>query len=254
MDIDHVKFEKANAISRYRRCLQISKLLQMLEIVVALSLIAWSSTRIPAVFKVSGEYLLEVSAYFLKPHAVFLIGNAIIVALVVISRQNYGSKYTGEAADIYDEDVRDSEIQGLFAASPDGETSLSSPPPPETEECADSNHHDKQIVCLENAVFQLQCDAVTHAIEKATKQIQKFQRTQSEKLKHEIFMKPRRELRRSETEIRELVAFPGERSTMMTSRFTVDSLSNEEFRLTIESFIEKHRTLFKAQKWAEQNH
>ena len=247
MDIDHVKFEKANAISMYRRYLKVEKLLQMLEISMALSLISWSSARLPAVFKVSGEYLLEVSAFFLKPHAVFLIGNSIIVVLLVISRQNYASKDTGETADIYDEDVRDTEIQGLVAASPDGETSLSSPPPP------DGDDHDKQIGCLENAVFPLQCDAVTNAIEKATEQIQKFQRTQSEKLKHEIFLKPRRELRRSETGIRELVAFSGERSTMMTSRYAVDSLSNEEFRLTIDSFIEKHQRLLKAQKLAEQN-
>ncbi|CAK9176390.1 unnamed protein product [Ilex paraguariensis] len=251
IDVDYVKIEKAKAIARYRRFRKIAKLFQMLEIIVALSLLSWSTTRLPAVMKISGEYVMRVSVYLLSPHAIFLIGNAIIIALVVLSRQNYAGYNTGNA-DMYDDYVRHSEIQQRVADPPDGEI-LPSSLAPETERKTDDDYNNcKQIVCLENAVSQPQCDAVTDAIEEATKQIRRFQRTQSEKLKREIAVKPRRELRRSETETRDIVVISGERRTMMASLDNVDSLSNEEFRLTIDAYIEKHQRFFKAQTLEEQ--
>lgn len=70
-------------------------------------------------------------------------------------------------------------------------------------------------------------------IKKAAKQIKKFQRTQSEKLKSEICVKARKELRRSVTEKKK------EKS--------VERLSNEEFRIAVEAFISKQQTFLKQQ-------
>ncbi|CAK9146455.1 unnamed protein product, partial [Ilex paraguariensis] len=53
LHVDYVIIEKANAVARYRQFRKIAKLFQMFEIIVALSLLSWLTTRIPAVIKIS---------------------------------------------------------------------------------------------------------------------------------------------------------------------------------------------------------
>ncbi|KAM7517201.1 hypothetical protein LguiA_006784 [Lonicera macranthoides] len=236
-EFDNVKAEKANAIARYRRFRNIAKLLQIIEVFVALTLLSWSWTRLPAAIKMASEYLFQFSVCLLNPHVVFLIGNVIVITLFVLSRHYEAEVYSG-TTDPYEEYVPNNED---FAAAP--ATNVESPPEP-TQTAKESTSEDKQIVCAENAACKMQCEAVATAIEKATKQIQKFQRTQSEKLKCEIRVKPRLELRRSETERRQRVVKSDELDK-------VESLSNEEFRLTIEAFIAKQQRFLWAQKMAE---
>ncbi|KAI3767139.1 hypothetical protein L2E82_17226 [Cichorium intybus] len=93
------------------------------------------------------------------------------------------------------------------------------------------------------------------AIKQAAKQIERFQRTQSAKLKREISMKPRRELRRSVTERRRSVEVQtGDRNSSMTSSETVERLSNEEFRLAVEAFISKQQSFLKQQTMVENSY
>lgn len=250
---DNVKFEKAKAIARYNRLKKISKLLQFLEVLAALALISWSSTRLPGAVKLSGQFLFELARYVCNPHVVFLISNAIVVALFVLRRENdsSGNDYSG-SGDLYDDYVR----QGLRKAYVPEEVKI---PPPPTTEIKDVNPDDsaggggdeeeKQIVCVYSEEGEEQCDAVTMAIETATKQIEKFQRTQSVVLKREIAGKSQPvELRRSET-----VKVAGRRAERlaMTSFDTVDKLSNEEFNMTVEAAIKRHQAFLMAQKLAE---
>lgn len=252
---DNVKFEKAKAMARFNRFRKITKLLQFLEVFVALMVISWSSTRLSGAVKISGRFLFEVANYLFNPHVVFLIGNAIIVALFVLCRGNGAVDENCGYGDLYDDYVRHSEVQQRKVEVSVSGTAPEPPPTPEIKDMipdsggGDEEEEEKQIVCVCSSEEKTgQCDAVTTAIEKATKQIEKFQRTQSERLKKEIAVKPRGEFRRSETV---KVGRGREERPEMTSFDTVDKLSNEEFNLTIEAFIKRHQAFLMEQKLAE---
>lgn len=251
---DSVKFEKAKAIARYNRFQNMMKLLQIFEVLVAVVLISWSWTRIPAAVKLSGQFLAQVSCYMFKPHVVFLIGNAIIVAIVVLCRQtDTGSNNSVTDDHIHDEEIHHSEAQRPIISTSCGSSyvsDLSSASLPETVEPSVSTMEGKQIVSSECKVPKMQCNDVATAIDAATKQIQKFKRTQSEKLKRQITANPRRELRRSETDMRRIVVRPVDKKSTVPVE-AVDTQSNEEFRLTIEAFIKKNQIFFEKQRLAE---
>ncbi|KAL3514673.1 hypothetical protein ACH5RR_027390 [Cinchona calisaya] len=249
---DNVKFEKAKAIARYNRFRKITKIFQFLEVFVALILISWSSTRLSGALRISGRFLFDVANYLFNPHVVFVIGNVIIVALFVLCRQNGGGSENSDDGDIYGDYVRHSEAhsQQQKVLAPDEEKNLAPDPPP-TAEIKDGmagsgdEAEEKQIVLCSKAE---KCDEVTTAIETATKQIEKFQRTHSEKLKREIAVKPRSEIRRSET----VKVGRGRTGRIKTTSFdTVDKLSNEEFNLTIDAVIKQHQEFLMEQKLAE---
>lgn len=242
---DNVKYEKAKAIARYNRFRKITKFLQFVEVFVALILISWSSTKLPLVMKFSANLLLQLTGYIFKPHVVFLIGNAIIVSLFILCRENNAAHQNSGSGDIYDDYVRHSQAQTQQPkVSVSLDTDKTSPPPAEIKETtADSvigiDHEEtKEIVLCEPS--EEECDAVATAIESATKQIEKFQRTQSAKLKRDIAAKPHQgELRRSETvtERHRVVE-----KQVMTSFESMDSLSIEEFNLTVDNFIRRMKT------------
>ncbi|KAL0432405.1 UNVERIFIED_CONTAM: hypothetical protein Slati_2574800 [Sesamum latifolium] len=225
---DDVKFEKEKAVARFNRFRRLVKLWQLLEVLVVFGLISWSSARVPAVLRITGGYFVEVSTYLFNHHVVFLIGNAIIVLLFMLCRQSDDVSLSG-SGDFYDDYVKYSE------AAHRRETTTTLPDDMPAEESG-SVTGEKQIVLRADETKRIpQCDDVAAAIEKATRQINRFQRTQSEKLKQEIAVRPRRELRRSETENnRETV------SSGPSDASEIETLSNEEFRRRVDAFIDKH--------------
>ncbi|PHT98845.1 hypothetical protein BC332_32264 [Capsicum chinense] len=237
---DSVKFEKNKAIARYNRFQNMMKMLQIFEVFVGVALISWSWTRIPTVVKISGEFLVKVTGYLFKPHIVFLLGNAIIVAIVVLCRQtDAGANNSVGDDDVLNEEIHHTDTsvqQQIVNDLPD----LSPASLPEIAEPIVAAIEDKQIVLSECKAPEIQWNDMDTAIDTATKQIQKFKRTQSEKLKKQITTNPLKELRRSETDRRTIVPVEG-----------VDTLSNEEFRLTIEAFIKKNQIFFEKQRLAE---
>lgn len=255
---DNVKFDKSKARARYNRLRKTVKLLQFLEVLVVLMLISWSSSRLPGALKISGRFVCEVADYLFNPHVVFLIGNVIIVALFVLCRGSGPCSDNSGDDDLYDEYAQHSQAhaQHQNVAASEG-VKILPPEIPAAPEIKDviavtgGEAEEKQIVlCSEETEEKPpeQCDAVTTAIEKAAKQIEKFQRMQSEKLKREIAVKPQGELRRSET-----VRVGRERAQRpkATSFDTVDKLSNEEFNLTIDAVIKRHQKFLMEQKLAE---
>lgn len=235
---DIVKFEKEKAIARFNCFRRIAKLWQFFEVLVVLGLISWSSVRVPAVFKAAVGYLVEFSTYLFNHHVVFLIGNAIIILLFLLCRRNDTVNLSG-GGDFYSDYVKHSEA----AAHQREPTELPPPfPAPDTAYSPSaeggSGDEEKQIVvCTEETMaIPPQCDDVAAAIEKATRQIKRFQRTQSEKLKREIGVTLQPELRRSETQNRRNSVSSGERFDASD----MESLSNEEFRRTVDAFIDKH--------------
>ncbi|XP_060200857.1 uncharacterized protein LOC132629144 [Lycium barbarum] len=228
---DNVKFEKAKAVARYNRFQNMMKMLQIFEVLVAVVLISWSWTRIPVAVKLSGRFFVQLSSHLFKPHVVFLIGNAIIVAIVVLCRQNdaINNSNNSDTDDIQIEEIHNTEIQRQIVPDLTTEPNVTT-----------TITEDKQIIP------EPQCNDAATAIDKATKQIQKFKRTQSEKLKRQITAnQPKRGLRRSETDMRRIVRKP----TVEVEE--VETLSNEEFRDTIEAFIKKNQIFFEKQRLAE---
>lgn len=221
---DNVKFEKEKAIARFNRSRRFMRLWQIIEVAGVFAAISWFSALAPAISRSTGAFFFEFSAYLFNHHVAFLIGNAIIVLLFMLCRQSDGGGAASAARrDLYDDYVKYSEASR--ALTPPDEVVA---PPAEI-----GGDFDKQIVALraDEATSSPQCDDVAAAIEKAARQIKKFQRNQSEMmLRHEIAVRP--ELRRSETENR--------LKTVSLESAEIENLSNEEFQRRVDAFIDKH--------------
>ncbi|KAK4365136.1 hypothetical protein RND71_016494 [Anisodus tanguticus] len=254
---DNVKFEKAKAIARYNRFQNMMKMLQIFEVLVAAVLISWSWTRIPVAVKLSGQFFVQLSSHLFKPHIVFLIGNAIIVAIVVLCRQNDAGSNNSDTDDIHSEEIHHTETTEPSVATtedkkivfseyevPECQLTIISKLLPIVQSFHNQNHSLINDPCESDSI-EFDSNDVATAIDTATKQIQKFKRTRSEKLKRQITANPRRELRRSETDMRRIVR----KSTVPVE--AVETLSNEEFRHTIEAFIKKNQIFFEKQRLAE---
>lgn len=225
---DNVKFEKERAIARFNRSHRVAKLWQIIEVSVLLGLVSWCSTRAPAVLRLAGGYFAAFSNYLFNHHVVFLIGNAIIVLLLTLFRDSSVSISGGR--DFYDDYVKYSEAA---AAAHSRDSAL--PPRTDTEDAVESGGGDceKQIVVRAEEKKPIsQCDDLAAVIEKASRQIERFQRTQSEILKREITVRRAPLLRRSETN--------NCRKADSSDAAEIEKLSNEEFRRRVDAFIDKH--------------
>lgn len=236
--VDTVTIEKANAMARYQRFRNLEKLLRFFLIVLLLAFLSWSSTRVPEAvqtLKISGKYVVDFSTYVLNPHIIFLIGNAIVLALYVLSRHMDVEK-TSTTSVLY-ENYENTENKSSVNAIE------------EVEAPVEIVAAEKQIVCKE--VSNLMTEKESQVAEKApVTQIKKLNRTVSEKLEKP---KPRKQFRRSETEVRRVAVNSSNRQLCRNlSKFeTVDTLSNEDFRLTVEAFIEKQQNFLREQRMAE---
>ncbi|KAL8250600.1 hypothetical protein R6Q59_034293 [Mikania micrantha] len=227
--IDDIQVEKANALARYKRFHNISKIFRLIEVFIGVVLISWTSTRLPTVFKASGEYLYVCSSYVLNQHVIFLIGNTIVVVCYVLSGHTDAGNETASPEIIENNHFR-SRSEAVLNIEP------VRPPVPET----------KQAVMKTDSEMPAEI-----AIKQEAEQIERFQRTRSAKLRREMPVKPRVELRRSVTERRRRVVTAGVGNSTPASFETVESLSNEEFRLAVEAFISKQQSFLKQQTLVE---
>ncbi|XP_057788406.1 uncharacterized protein LOC131005428 [Salvia miltiorrhiza] len=97
-----VRVEKANAVAKYRRVQRITSLFRFVELFVFLIVVSRFSAQFAVFLKLSGEYFRGISVVALiSPRSVFVVGNAIVIALFLISRRFSGERST----DFYDEYV-----------------------------------------------------------------------------------------------------------------------------------------------------
>lgn len=100
-----VRVEKANAIAKYRKTQRITSLFRFMELLVFLIVISRFSTQFASSLKLSGDYFRGISAVALiSPRSVFVVGNAIVIALFLISGQFSGKK-SERSSDFYEEYV-----------------------------------------------------------------------------------------------------------------------------------------------------
>lgn len=228
---DFVKLEKEKAIARFNCFRRIAKLRQFFEVLLVLGFISWSSARAPPLFRASAAYAIQLSTYLFNHHVVFLIGNAIIFSLFLLCRRQSDSFATPSSGDdLYDEYVKHRDAVAAAELADRRDPADRPPPSPTTVE------EEKQIVVrVAEADPNPQCDDdMAVAIDNARRQIKRFERTQSEKLKREIRAVP---LQRSETQKRrKSVSCGGERFDAAE----IERLSSEEFRRKIDAFIHEN--------------
>lgn len=233
MDYLNIEAEKATAMNRYRRLQKLAKMRRLLEILFALAFFSWSSTRLPSVLNLAAQFLVRVYQYLVNPHITFAIGNAIIVAVVLLSRRNNGAaNNNADAALDFSDEI------------------IPTTPPTLASETAEVDVEwetafvDKEMVVTAENATEAQCDAVvTTAVEEEKKVTgRSFKRVKSERVTRQSA--PGRILGRSET-------LSSDERRVITSFDTVDGLSNEEFRRTIEDVIAEHRRALWTQKMYE---
>nr|GEX81657.1 protein translocase subunit SECA like [Tanacetum cinerariifolium] len=252
--IDNIQVEKANALARYKRLNNIKKMFMLMEFLVVVALISWSTSYVPDGFKVVGGYIYACSCYILNQHVVFLL-------VVPQGFENNYAKY----------ETSETVSQVVPPLLPVVDNS------PQMKETVVAEESEGKIVENENVIVKTECEIVAEkTIKQAAKQIERFNRTQSARLKREMSMRPCRELRRSVTDSRrtgrdldtdrrksdadstvdrrksDVDSTVGRRKSDGGS--PVDRLSNEEFRLTIEAFILNQRSLIKQQARVEQSY
>lgn len=261
---DNVKAEKQDALWRYKMERKLRMGLSFIGFLLVLILLSWPffPTLIPDTVEVAGDFLRYLVSTFNKPLFTFVLLNIIILAVFVLSTKNQTQKLT-TTPDVYDKYVSSRRCM---------QTSAVSTSAPVTEETT----VDKQIILVENAVAlnspakQRRTttgtgrDTVTetkrsHSPVKeqhqptenrtvtrtkppssSTEMMKKGYRRSRSMVSESRNQRPR-EFRRSETAMfsRELVVTDAE-----PPRKSMDEMSSEEFRSTVDSFIaEKKKTL-----------
>ncbi|KAL6560807.1 hypothetical protein OROGR_004366 [Orobanche gracilis] len=101
-----IRFEKANAISTYRRTQKITTLFRLVELLFFMIVVSRFSVQFATSLKASGECFRGINVAVISPRFVFLLGNVIVIVLFLKSRR-FSAK-NGEikiADDIYQEHV-----------------------------------------------------------------------------------------------------------------------------------------------------
>ncbi|XP_044510752.1 uncharacterized protein LOC123229180 [Mangifera indica] len=234
---NNVEAEKAEAMRRYNRHIKLKSFLFLVEIVVALALLSWSSyTYIPVAAEMAKGFLCQPVVLFGRSLFVLMIVNVLILLIFVSSQ-------TPAKSDFYDEYVNiNSNISRRSIPAAE-----QSPDPKET------TVYDKQIVCVDNAVnspveknillnptatlpeSELEEKHVISPVRCSTvdtvSESKKYTRSRSERLEQEN----RRELRRSKTAVKRDIA--GDKNEPARRSSAIDDLSSEDFKLAIETFI-----------------
>lgn len=238
-EIDSVKAEKANAMRRYNRQ---RKVKWVVQICAAFVVLVQSTTWLPVVKEIPGEFSRRFLSLFDSTFYVFMLVVVIVLVLYASSGQNEAK------VNVYDEFLQNSESGRRFGT---GE------PPAE-----EAPFHDKHIVCSENAVSpvhdnyltvstitkrtvpQVQPDSVRAVSAKALPE-KHYRRTKSEKFELRIGERSRRQLRRLETEIRREIVRPGEEPARRSFSYSMEKLNNDDFNRRVEEFIAVNKKILR---------
>ncbi|KAK4424129.1 hypothetical protein Salat_1606300 [Sesamum alatum] len=211
-----IKVEKANAISRYRRIQRITTLFRFVELFVFLIVVSRFSTQFALSLRLSGEYFRRISVALISPRFVFLVGNAIVIALFLKSGRFSGGDRE-KAADFYEEYV---------------------------EKCRKN-----QQACSKEEEKKAFDAHKSHGVRHAEKTMH---RSNSENLERSAQANGRRrELRRSMTEDCRKIHDPEPKAAAAAAgscSYAEDEMSNDEFRRTVEAFIARQQKFLREEE------
>ncbi|XP_065867317.1 uncharacterized protein [Euphorbia lathyris] len=257
----NIKVEKANAIKKHRQLQKIASLFRFVEICVALALLSRFSIRLPLAVKNSSEYFKDLSVLLVSPRFVFIIGNIIVITLFAKSGQFSGKNSTGKSSrsDIYEEFLKVSErSQAMHRNESENREKQSSSVPkvgenrekqsssvPDIAENREKQSGEKQSGSVPDIAENREKQG--RSIKKELKKeeictalaIKSCERSQSEKVEACSQNNSCRDLRRTVTEKYRGSVECSEGCVKLS--YPEDRMSNEEFRCTIESFIERQK-------------
>ncbi|PIN15165.1 hypothetical protein CDL12_12193 [Handroanthus impetiginosus] len=208
-----LKEEKENAILRYRRKKRITALFRLVEVIVFLIILSRVPTEFPFSFKISSEYVRGISVNLISPRFVFLLGNAIIVVLFLISGQ-FSGKNGGTDCDFYDEYV---------------------------EKCRNNQQIIKEETKASDYKYRVCYDE------------KKISRSHSENLERAVRLEERRrDLRRNMSEKCRKSVDCGRKvaEVVGSSPGAEDELSGEEFRRKVEAFIARQQRFLREEEFS----
>ncbi|KAE8654019.1 CYP722 protein [Hibiscus syriacus] len=266
-EFDNVKAEKEDALWRYNMEKKLRSGFQFIGFLLVFLFISWSwfPTLIPDIVRVAGDLRLRFDNTLNEPLPIFIILNIIILIVCVLSSQ----KQTQKQSDIYEEYV-DSRQSIMPASAVEDDTTVdrqivAAENAVAVTTGAEETTAEKQIVLVENAVAvaetkrslsprkrqqqQQQPSTMSLALtvtkpkpvitstEKANRK--EYGRTRSV-LSESGNRRPRWQFKKSEMAMmgRELMV-----STTEPSRKSLDEMSNDEFRLIVDSFIAERRKI-----------
>ncbi|XP_030450409.1 uncharacterized protein LOC115672669 [Syzygium oleosum] len=211
----NIKVEKRayRSTGKYCRLRKIASLFRIVEICVLLVLLSRFSTQLPIAVKNSGEYFRDLKVVLVSPRFVFILGNAIIITLFAKSGQ-FSARDSTIKSDLYDEFLEKSEKS--------------------------RNNHQTETQFQDKQILREEASDDKHVVHR-DEVVKTYRRSQSENLHHENRVKLHRVLRRSATEKCGESALCAETGKSEKSSFPADSLSNEEFRRTVEAFIARQQ-------------
>ncbi|XP_076895627.1 uncharacterized protein LOC143548306 [Bidens hawaiensis] len=225
-DIHDMKAEKANAMLRYHRFRKIAELFRIIELLLAVILFSWITTRLPLVIGVASDYLRQLIPVIVSPLFIFLIGNLIVLTLVLKS---------GQITDT--DNISEIDITGTDFYEESANNNVAAPPVIEPEEIV---YQDKRIT---SEVIKPITTNEKHEIKVKLNpdfDVKVYRRSKSENLMTNEADKGYSKLKRSETEVGRRVV----ENYPVTEKVVDDELSNEEFKRRIEGFIARQINKF----------
>ncbi|KAJ6919380.1 hypothetical protein NC651_013364 [Populus alba x Populus x berolinensis] len=224
-NFDSVKVEKANAILKYNRLQNLTKLFRLLEFCLAIILLSWIFNKLPFAVKISGEFFRRLASIVASPLFVFLLSNGIIATLIAKSGRFSGENYGADNADTQLH-------EDLIKNTGNNRTTK------KVEEVVFQEKH--IIISEENAFISTRenenedhdPEADMCADPDSDRENLKIRRTKSGEMGRKNYVKEKKQLRRSETEKL------GSRKENLFCR--EDGLSDEEFHRAIDEFIARH--------------
>ncbi|GAV58241.1 DUF4408 domain-containing protein [Cephalotus follicularis] len=211
--VNYIRFVKANAVLKNRQLQNIANLCRLVGLCVVLVLISRFTAKVPVAVKNSGGYFKDLSIILVSPRFVFIVGNVIIITLFAKSGQFSALTSTTRNSknDIYEEFVRKSKKSQNISIY-------------EVENREKQNISEEKMVADGNWTSMEAKD---------------YRRTKSENFKRVDCDKSSQILRRLGTENYKKVTDSGDK--LVKNSYPKDHMSSEEFRDTIEAFIERQK-------------
>ncbi|XP_055814744.1 uncharacterized protein LOC129884474 [Solanum dulcamara] len=228
LNIHNIKVEKANAMLRYKKRQRVTTLFRFIEFCIFFAIISRFST----------DYFKGLGVTLVSPRFVFVLGNAIVIILFLISGQSSAKdgSTNNVKIDMYDEYKQKCSMN-------------------KEAYCEQSKKQRKQSIVVEKAYCEQSKKQRKQSIlveRQLEKKIHRSHSDNSLSLSRDE-KKPRKKLNRSATvRCREVIYTDSVKPTMMmtTTSYPEDEMSNEEFRKTVENFIARQQRFLREEEFS----
>ncbi|KAK4340353.1 hypothetical protein RND71_041815 [Anisodus tanguticus] len=220
----NIKLEKANAILRYKKHQRATMLFRFIEFCIFFVIISRFSTQLPLNFKLSTDYFKGLGVTLITPRFVFVLGNAIVIILYLISGQSStkDSSTNNVKIDLYEDYKQKCSINK--------ETYC--------EQCK------KQSILVEGAY----CKQIKKQSILVEKKIRRIHSDNAISLSHDE-KKPRKKMIRSATVgCLKVIDTNSVKPTTTTTSYPEDRMSSDEFRKTVDAFIARQQRLLREEE------